>query len=62
MCNLHIVLIMDHSNSNFTMNCESNPALYKQCSVQWMDSWSRDSMIRVSALTERDTHTDRQTD
>ncbi|CAH1776602.1 unnamed protein product [Owenia fusiformis] len=45
--NLHIVLVMDCTNSNFTLNCESNPALYKQCSVQWMDSWSRESMVRV---------------
>uniref|UniRef100_A0A8C5PP60 Cytoplasmic dynein 2 heavy chain 1 n=1 Tax=Leptobrachium leishanense TaxID=445787 RepID=A0A8C5PP60_9ANUR len=42
--NLHIVLIMDCTNSNFTINCESNPALYKKCSVQWMEGWSDTSM------------------
>ncbi|XP_022324921.2 cytoplasmic dynein 2 heavy chain 1-like isoform X2 [Crassostrea virginica] len=45
--NLHIALIMDCSNNSFTLNCESNPALYKECAVQWMESWSRDSMVKV---------------
>ena len=45
--NLHIALIMDCTNSKFILNCESNPALYKECSVQWMEGWSRDSMIKV---------------
>ncbi|XP_041357041.1 cytoplasmic dynein 2 heavy chain 1-like isoform X2 [Gigantopelta aegis] len=46
-CNLHIVLIMDSTNTNFTLNCESNPAFYKQCAFQWLESWSRESMVRV---------------
>uniref|UniRef100_A0A673Y6D4 Dynein cytoplasmic 2 heavy chain 1 n=1 Tax=Salmo trutta TaxID=8032 RepID=A0A673Y6D4_SALTR len=45
--NLHIVLIMDCTNSNFTISCESNPALYRRCSVQWMDGWSESSMKKV---------------
>uniref|UniRef100_A0A8C5EPV0 Cytoplasmic dynein 2 heavy chain 1 n=1 Tax=Gouania willdenowi TaxID=441366 RepID=A0A8C5EPV0_GOUWI len=48
--NLHIVLIMDCSNSNFTINCESNPAFYRKCSVQWMEGWSESSM-KKSVLT-----------
>ncbi|ESO93665.1 hypothetical protein LOTGIDRAFT_209197 [Lottia gigantea] len=47
MSNLHIVLVMDNTNTLFTLNCESNPAFYKQCSVQWMDGWSRESMVKV---------------
>uniref|UniRef100_A0A8C4HFM9 Cytoplasmic dynein 2 heavy chain 1 n=1 Tax=Dicentrarchus labrax TaxID=13489 RepID=A0A8C4HFM9_DICLA len=46
--NLHIVLIMDCSNSNFTINCESNPAFYRKCSVQWMEGWSESSMKKVN--------------
>ncbi|CAG2190736.1 DNCH2 [Mytilus edulis] len=46
-CNLHIALIMDCTNAKFTVNCESNPALYKECAVQWMEGWSRDSMIKL---------------
>lgn len=46
--NLHIVLIMDCSNSKFTINCESNPAFYRKCSVQWMEGWSESSMMKVS--------------
>lgn len=46
--NLHIVLIMDCSNSNFTINCESNPAFYRKCSVHWMEGWSESSMMKVS--------------
>ncbi|OWF37256.1 Cytoplasmic dynein 2 heavy chain 1 [Mizuhopecten yessoensis] len=45
--NLHIALVMDCTNSRFTMNCESNPAFYKECAVQWMENWSRDSMVKV---------------
>uniref|UniRef100_A0A3Q1HTI5 Cytoplasmic dynein 2 heavy chain 1 n=1 Tax=Anabas testudineus TaxID=64144 RepID=A0A3Q1HTI5_ANATE len=48
--NLHIVLIMDCSNSNFTINCESNPAFYRKCSVQWMEGWSESSMKKIPEL------------
>ncbi|KAF7666054.1 hypothetical protein LDENG_00118150 [Lucifuga dentata] len=48
--NLHIVLIMDCSNSNFTINCESNPAFYRRCSVQWMEGWSESSMKKIPEL------------
>ena len=44
--NLHIVLIMDSSSKNFTANCESNPAFYKNCSFQWMQGWSKESMTQ----------------
>ena len=45
MCNLHIVLILDSSSPNFIINCEANPALYKCCSFQWMEGWSKNSMV-----------------
>ncbi|XP_066286377.1 cytoplasmic dynein 2 heavy chain 1-like isoform X1 [Branchiostoma lanceolatum] len=48
--NLHVVLIMDCSNTNFTVMCESNPSLYKQCLVQWMEGWSKDSMLQVPKM------------
>uniref|UniRef100_A0A3P8WNV8 Cytoplasmic dynein 2 heavy chain 1 n=1 Tax=Cynoglossus semilaevis TaxID=244447 RepID=A0A3P8WNV8_CYNSE len=48
--NLHIVLIMDCSNSNFTINCESNPAFYRKCSVQWMEGWTESSMKKIPEL------------
>ena len=48
--NLHVVLIMDCANSKFSVNCESNPAFFKQCAVQWLDEWSRESMIRVNKI------------
>uniref|UniRef100_A0A8C9YGF2 Cytoplasmic dynein 2 heavy chain 1 n=1 Tax=Sander lucioperca TaxID=283035 RepID=A0A8C9YGF2_SANLU len=48
--NLHIVLIMDCSNSSFTINCESNPAFYRKCSVQWMEGWSESSMKKIPEL------------
>ena len=43
---LHVVLIMDCTSSSFTAHCEANPALYKSSSFQWMDSWSKDSMLK----------------
>ena len=45
--NLHIVLVMDCKNPSFVVNCQSNPAFSKRCSVQWMDSWSKESMREV---------------
>ncbi|XP_029699181.1 cytoplasmic dynein 2 heavy chain 1 isoform X3 [Takifugu rubripes] len=48
--NLHIVLIMDCSHSNFSINCESNPAFYRKCSVQWMEGWSESSMLVIPEL------------
>ncbi|XP_053561557.1 cytoplasmic dynein 2 heavy chain 1 [Bombina bombina] len=48
--NLHVVLIMDCTNTNFTINCESNPAFYKQCSVQWMEGWSDRSMKKIPQM------------
>ncbi|XP_068122972.1 cytoplasmic dynein 2 heavy chain 1 isoform X2 [Hyperolius riggenbachi] len=53
--NLHIVLIMDCTNVNFTINCESNPALYKKCSVQWMEAWSDRSMKKIPRMLFSDT-------
>ncbi|KAI8844037.1 dynein heavy chain and region D6 of dynein motor-domain-containing protein [Chytriomyces cf. hyalinus JEL632] len=41
--NLHIVLIMDSAHPQFVTNCESNPALYTRCQIQWMDAWTSDS-------------------
>jgi dynein heavy chain 2 len=38
---------MDFSNPNFTLNCESNPAFYKECSVQWLEGWSSRTMQKV---------------
>ena len=37
--NLHVVLIFDSSSENFSSNCESNPAFFKECSVQWISDW-----------------------
>lgn len=45
---LHVVLIMDCTASSFTAHCEANPALYKSSSFQWMDSWSKESMLKGS--------------
>ncbi|XP_073518216.1 cytoplasmic dynein 2 heavy chain 1 isoform X2 [Phyllobates terribilis] len=53
--NLHVVLIMDCTNTNFTINCESNPALYKKCSVQWMEGWSDRSMKKIPKMLFSDT-------
>ncbi|PNI44695.1 DYNC2H1 isoform 3 [Pan troglodytes] len=48
--NLHIVLIMDSANSNFMINCESNPALHKKCQVLWMEGWSNSSMKKIPEM------------
>lgn len=45
--NLHIVLILDCSRDTFFATCESNPAFYNRCFLQWMDSWRPESMLQV---------------
>ncbi|XP_057314672.1 cytoplasmic dynein 2 heavy chain 1-like isoform X2 [Hydractinia symbiolongicarpus] len=50
LCNLHIVLIMDSSSSNFVVNCEANPALYKCCSFQWLEGWNKSSMLKIPKM------------
>ena len=45
--NLHIVLIMDSSSSDFVAQCEANPALYTACSFQSMEEWSRETMLQL---------------
>ncbi|KAJ1562887.1 Cytoplasmic dynein 2 heavy chain 1 [Nowakowskiella sp. JEL0078] len=42
---LHIVLIMDYTSPHFVANCESNPALYTRCTLDWFESWSPESMF-----------------
>ena len=37
--NLHIILVMDSSSSEFRERCESNPAIFKKCAIQWMEHW-----------------------
>merc|ERR1719193_169903 len=48
--NLHVVLIMDSSNPEFSLKCESNPAIFKTCTVLWMESWSKSTMTQVPDL------------
>lgn len=48
--NLHVVLIMDYTNPNFALNCESNPAFYKECSVQWMSGWCKKTMNKIPTI------------
>ena len=41
---------MDCSSPKFIQNCESNPALYKQCEIQWMEYWSQTSILKIPKL------------
>lgn len=48
--NLHIVLSLDPSNPRFALRCESNPAIYTQCSIIWMGRWSKTGMTEVPKI------------
>ncbi len=48
--NLHVVLIMDVGHGDFVANCESNPALYKECQVIWREEWSQKSLLSLPML------------
>ena len=45
--NLHIALVMDCSSPEFVIRCESNPALYKECSILWTNDLSPDTYTRL---------------
>ena len=47
---LHVVLIMDSTAESFTAYCEANPAFYTVCSFQSMESWSKQSMLKVPQM------------
>lgn len=40
---MHIVLIFDTKNPNFIRNCESNPALYTLCQLDWKNACDNES-------------------
>ncbi len=48
--NLHVVLVMDCTSKEFVVNCESNPALYKECQVIWREHWSERSLLNLPLL------------
>ncbi|CAG0920502.1 unnamed protein product, partial [Notodromas monacha] len=48
--NLHFIFIMDFTDPMFKSRCESNPALYKQCSVIWSEGWSNKSLRLVPSM------------
>jgi dynein heavy chain 2 len=45
--NLRVVLAMDPTNTKFTSRCQSNPAIFTQCSIQWIESWSKQGLARI---------------
>lgn len=38
---------MDPTNPQFEVQCQSNPALYTKCAIQWMGQWSQQGYIEV---------------
>jgi dynein heavy chain 2 len=53
--NLRVVMCMDPDNREFAGRCQSNPALYTRCSLQWWDAWSRDGAKYLPTVMLRDT-------
>eukprot|EP00736_Rhodelphis_marinus_P001173 Rmarinus@m.17616 len=47
--NLHVILSMDPTHTEFLQRCENNPAVYTRCSILWLDSWSDESMLAVAS-------------
>ena len=38
---------MDPTNPQFEVQCQSNPALYTKCAIQWMGQWSAQGYAEV---------------
>lgn len=49
---LHVVLSMDPTHPSFLYRCESNPALYTQCSILWMGEWRTSSLRAIPLLLD----------
>ncbi len=49
---LHVVLCMDPGHPKFLYRCESNPALYSQCAVQWIGEWRPASLKEIPKLMD----------
>ncbi|VDO31356.1 unnamed protein product [Onchocerca flexuosa] len=48
--NLHIILILNIDDANFSLKCSSNPSLYKECSIIWNETWNKDALSQLSEL------------
>ncbi|XP_046395709.1 cytoplasmic dynein 2 heavy chain 1 [Ischnura elegans] len=48
--NLHVILIMDITDPGFVRKLDNNPALVRQCSMQWLDAWSEISMASIPRM------------
>ena len=49
---LHVVLSMDPGHPLFLYRCESNPALYSQCSVLWIGEWRLSTLREIPRLMD----------
>jgi dynein heavy chain 2 len=49
---LHVVLLMDPNHPRFLYRCESNPALYAQCSVIWVSEWRTSTLRLIPTLID----------
>ncbi|PRP81711.1 hypothetical protein PROFUN_10811 [Planoprotostelium fungivorum] len=49
--NLHVVLEFDPRNESFQIRCESNPAFYNKCNIQWWDAWGPEGMGLVPIMS-----------
>ena len=49
---LHVVLSMDPGHPLFLYRCESNPALYAQCSVMWLGEWRSSTLKAIPFLMD----------
>lgn len=48
--NLRVVLSMDPRHPHYSLYCASNPALYNNTAVLWVQAWSKESMSLISSL------------
>ncbi|KAL7707900.1 dynein heavy chain cytosolic putative [Lotmaria passim] len=47
---LHVVVVMDPTNSNYELQCRANPALFTRCNVYWMGTWDSGSLKVVPRM------------
>ena len=48
--NLHVVILLDIDDNEHLAYLQTNPSLYKDCEVSWLDKWSRGGELLLPRL------------
>eukprot|EP01063_Lacrimia_lanifica_P037885 TRINITY_DN7923_c0_g2_i1.p1 TRINITY_DN7923_c0_g2~~TRINITY_DN7923_c0_g2_i1.p1 ORF type:complete len:2747 (+),score=1343.32 TRINITY_DN7923_c0_g2_i1:292-8241(+) len=47
--NLHVIFTMNPSSPDFKSRCQTSPALFNRCTIDWFGEWSDEALQQVAA-------------